>query len=70
MNTEKTDPGRPSIAFDDWKLRLRHDCEQQGQLRAFDAISDSVHRLFWKRGLAPTMKAIVNDGTELLRLPR
>lgn len=70
MNIETTDPGRPPIPFDVWKLRLRRECEHRGHLGAFDSINDKVLQLFWKRGLDPTVKAVVNDGAELLRFLR
>jgi len=67
MNGEIVDPGRPPIPFDVWKLRLRQDCEHQGKLHAFNVITDNVLQLFWKRGLDPTVKAIVKDGSEAIK---
>jgi hypothetical protein len=70
MQIETSDPGRPPIPFDVWKRRLRRACEHRGHLGAFNAITDTVLQLFWKRGLDPTVKAIVSDGAELLHFLR
>lgn len=67
MNAKIMNPGRPPIPFDVWKLRLRQDCEHHGKLHAFKLIADNILQLFWKRGLDPTINAIVNDGTEAIR---
>jgi hypothetical protein len=52
---------RAKLAFEDWKMQLRHDCELQDTLRAFDAMGDSVLLFLWRRGLDPTVKAIIED---------
>jgi hypothetical protein len=42
-------------------MQLRRDCELQDTLRAFDAMGDCVLRFLWRRGLDPTVKAIIED---------
>ena len=52
---------RAMPGFQDWKLQLRHDCEIHDTLRAFEAMEDYVLRFLWRRGLDPTVKAIIED---------
>jgi hypothetical protein len=52
---------RACLTFEAWKLQLRHDCELQDTLRAFNAMEDYVLRFLWRRGLDPTVKAIIED---------
>jgi hypothetical protein len=61
MSPEQRPPAQGSIDFDGWKLQLRHDCQRQDKLLAFNALSDSVLRLLWERGVAPSVKAIVDS---------
>lgn len=58
---------RVRLAFDDWKLQLRHDCELRGMMKAFDTIEDFTLRFFWWRGIDPNVQAIIEDGPNLER---
>ena len=46
--------------FEIWKEQLRLDCEREQKLLAFEALPDDVLKLFWLRGLHPSVKAIVD----------
>jgi hypothetical protein len=51
-----------SIAFDDWKARLRQDCERRDTLAAFNALSDHVLTILWERGF--DLAAITQSATD------
>ena len=53
-----------SLAFDEWKARLRQDCEQRDTLAAFNALTDPVLTILWERGLDPTVAAIIRSATK------
>jgi hypothetical protein len=61
MSPEQSPPAKGSIDFDGWKLQLRRDCQSQDKLLAFNALSDSVLRLLWERGLDPSVRAIIGS---------
>jgi hypothetical protein len=48
----------PSLSFDAWKLQLHQDCENEGKVKAFDAIGDYVLRVLWQSGIDPTVRAV------------
>ena len=50
-----------ALPFDVWKSALRRDCELNDTLCAFDAMGDPVLLFLWHRGLAPSVKAIIED---------
>jgi hypothetical protein len=64
MNPEKIDSRQAPIPFEAWKLKLQEDCEHQGRLLVFNAFNDSVLKLFWERGLDPTVEALANNKTK------
>jgi hypothetical protein len=49
-----------SLPFDTWKLLLHKDCEMLGKLDNFTALGDSVLAMLWKRGVAPSVQAIID----------
>ena len=50
------------MTFELWKVALHDDCEREDKLRAFDALDDFALRLFWERGIGPTVREILKDG--------
>lgn len=50
--------GRPSLAYELWKVQLRKDCEKEEKLLAFYSIGDYTLKMLWESGLAPTVQAI------------
>jgi len=64
MDAARIGTRRVQIPFEVWKLQLRNDCKHEGKLRAFNTLTDHVLQLFWKRGIEPSVKAIVNDRGE------
>lgn len=44
--------------FEIWKEQLRLDCEREQKLLAFEVLPDDVLKLFWLRGLHPSVNAI------------
>lgn len=51
-------PATPEVTFEVWKLLLRKDCEMHDKLLAFQALGDSVLKIFWQKGLKPTVEAL------------
>jgi hypothetical protein len=51
----------PSLPFEDWKLRLRKDCELKKRIPTFNALSDNVLKLFWDEGIEPTIEDLVGN---------
>ena len=49
------------MTFTRWKAAFSGDCEREGKLLAFDAMSDSAMMLFYERGIEPSVQAILND---------
>jgi len=64
MDAGRIDTGRVQIPFKGWKLQLRKGCKHEGKLRAFNTPTENVVQLFCKRGIEPTVQAIVNAGDE------
>jgi hypothetical protein len=54
----------PILKFAVWKRQLREDCARTGKLLAFDGFGDFVLKMFWERGLEPTVQAIIEDGDD------
>jgi hypothetical protein len=52
----------PSLTFGEWKRQLRENCVRLDRLASFNNFGDYVLALLWKRGLDPSVEAIVNDG--------
>ena len=50
-----------NMTFELWKALLRDDCEREDKVDAFDALGDSAFRLFWERGVDPTVIDILKD---------
>ena len=42
-----------------WKRQFRKDCELHEKLNAYVVLGDSVLRLLWESGVAPTVRAVV-----------
>jgi len=51
------------LTFILWKAALREDCERKHKLLGFDAIGDYALRLFYERGVEPTVQGILDDGS-------
>lgn len=62
MNPDRTDPQQVTTPFEAWKLKLQEDCVACGRLLIFNELNDNVLKLFWKRGVDPTVEAILADG--------
>ena len=52
------------MTFTDWKAVLRRDCELEDKLLAFDNLSECALKIFWERGVEPSVHALVDDGVE------
>ena len=52
------------LTFTLWKAALREDCERENKLPAFDAMADCALRLFYERGVEPTVQGILNDAIQ------
>ena len=50
-----------SLPFVDWTQALRSDCNAKEKLVAYDALGDTVLKMFWERGTEPTVDAIINS---------
>ena len=50
-----------NLTFRLWKAVLRKDCERENKLPAFDAMGDCALRLFYERGVEPTVQGILKD---------
>ena len=59
---------KPTLSLDIWKMRLREDCERQGKLSEFSNLGDFVLKLLWETGLDPTVQAIADSGTRVVRV--
>jgi hypothetical protein len=53
----------PNLTFDTWKCLLQKDCEQNQKLQAFNSLGPNTLRIFWERGVDPTVEALIADGT-------
>jgi hypothetical protein len=53
------------LPFEDWKQRLRLDCESKQKMPSFNALSDGVLRLFWDQGIEPTIDDVVGNSTRV-----
>lgn len=62
-NRQSEAPKHP-MEFEDWKLRLRSDCEAQGKLLAFDSFGEYALRLLWEEGIEPSVKGIVGTNKQ------
>lgn len=63
MIFEREKPILP-LAYDDWKIQLRQDCEVHGKLLAFEAIGEYTLQLLWEEGINPTVEAIIGNAAE------
>lgn len=52
------------LTFDEWKLRLRQDCDRQRKLLVLDGMGDFVLERLWQSGLEPTIAAISGRASE------
>jgi len=51
------------LSFEAWKALLREDCEMQDKMLAFEALGDSVLRMFWESGLDPSVKGLLESSS-------
>lgn len=58
MTSERTQVS-PFLTYEEWKVKLRKDCEMKGKLRAFDSLGEFTLKLLWENGLGPSIRAIV-----------
>jgi|307.fasta_scaffold199465_2 hypothetical protein len=49
------------LNFKDWKNGLRRDCELEDKLLAFNSLPEDALQVFWERGVAPTVQALIDD---------
>lgn len=49
----------PLLTYEEWKIKLRKDCEIRGKLLAFGSLGEFTLKLLWENGLGPPMRAIV-----------
>ena len=49
------------LNFNDWKNGLRRDCELEDKLLAFNNLPDYALKIFWERGVDPTVQALLDD---------
>lgn len=52
------------LNFKDWKDGLRRDCELEDKLLAFNKLPDYALKVFWERGVKPTVQALIEDTEE------
>jgi len=57
-SSEKTE-----LSFEAWKELLREDCEMQDKMLAFEALGDSVLRMFWESGLDPSVRELLESSS-------
>ena len=63
LNLENGAQGN-GASFRTWKQQFREDCERHEKLNAFAILGDSVLKLLWESGVAPTVKAVVEGVRE------
>ena len=51
------------LSFESWKSYLYYDCIENGKAQTFVKLGDYILQIFWERGIEPTVKALIEDGT-------
>lgn len=55
----------PVLHFEDWKHRLREDCERQDKLLAFTNLGEDCLRILWDAGTEPTVQGVIDGGQKV-----
>jgi len=65
------DPGifgtRVSLSFNEWRARFFADAQTQGLLHNAESLNDIALRLFWRDGVAPSVRALLESTSKLSR---
>lgn len=64
MGRDGNEASKPELPFEVWKSLLQKDCEVHNKLMAFQAFGDSVLEILWQSGLHPSVKALLDSGSE------
>jgi hypothetical protein len=57
--------GTRELQFEDWKRRLREDCEREGKLLAFTNLGDDCLRILWEAGTESTVQGVIDGGKKV-----
>ena len=51
----------PALPFEDWKGRLRDDCDRQHELLAYTTLGDECLQILWEAGTEPTVQGVIES---------
>ncbi len=57
-----------TLSFEDWKVRLRKDCEREDKLSAYAALGEECLRILWEQGTGPSVQGVMEGGKQEVQL--